>query len=301
MYIIDETGYTIRLLGLRQSVEYIHSELVEKQNQLKHKTEVIAFDPLKICLMRSIGVFEEIRMEMGEIKLQEHEYDVSIRGHSEDIMKAKVKLLEVCSKIEKRKLKHHLSKECVEFIQGKLKEILTTSLKARYTCNFVEWDIDYRDINVYTLEENKSELSSEKEQIDEEQNYAAESDHTTPEEILKESVWEIQEASPSPCDFGNMETFLKDINDTYSDHVLVQYIDAQEKITICGLREEAILVHGKVKEFLEKKGTHVIERVIERDAGYVNFIQKLKKDDLRRLEKENAVNIDSKGEYTESN
>ncbi|XP_053406900.1 protein mono-ADP-ribosyltransferase PARP14-like isoform X2 [Mercenaria mercenaria] len=291
---VDDSNFVILLTGLRNTVEQLLQKLEAKETEIEKRlgrqTENIVFDAPRLRLLRSTGVFEEVKLEMKDIQLHIGEGEVAIEGQSEDINVVKLKLYEVSHKIVQNKFRHGFSKECVNFIQRNLMDKLASILKNR--CSTIEWKIDMRNVNVYAFEQFEDAVSADNHGVLSEHSYAYLEDEdvgTNPEDILKSAVVEIQENVQDSSVSRDIETFLAEMEQTYGKNAEIQFNESSGKLNIYGMKKEVMIVQSKVKDFLE--GNSVTEKIIETGFMEVSFIKRHREDLVSRLEKKYEVKI----------
>lgn len=248
--------FGIFLVGFHDSVkaefEKLDSKYKEIGRRLQRVSETMKFDALKLRLLDTIGVLEEVRQQIEDIEIHVGDGEITIEGQPEDVSSVKVKIHEETSvKMSFATWKHGFSKECVEFVQRKLTDRISSSIKNKGI--MAEWKIDVREVTVL-VSDKSSEITPAA--IDDDLYHYANDAGTNAIHFLKSVILEkrekvtdeIIEALASP----EWISFLENITETYEDDAEVEFKDSIEEILMYGMKKEVQEIHKNVKDFIEE-------------------------------------------------
>ncbi|XP_053407686.1 protein mono-ADP-ribosyltransferase PARP14-like [Mercenaria mercenaria] len=289
----DSSGFVILLIGFNSPVKDLLTKLkgkhAEIEKRLNRKTETVWVDSLKLRLLDTIGFFQDLKREIEDTEVYIGDGEVTIEGQPDDISFVRVKLYDVDNQISITKWSHGFSNDCVDFVERKLLDKISTLLKSNNLT--AVWKIDMRDIEVCAFEGLGASMSGENDyEVFDEDHYSSPDDRSVgknAKELLKSAITEMQETVQDSIievlTSPEWVSFLENMTETYEEDAEIEFKESLGKIVIYGMKKETDLMHKKMKDFLDENA--IRSETIQSGTINVRFIQMHRKDFVERLEK----------------
>ncbi|XP_060577859.1 protein mono-ADP-ribosyltransferase PARP14-like [Ruditapes philippinarum] len=295
---IDSAAFKIIFIGFSDPVQDKLRQLKEKhteiEKRLSRRTETIDnLDNLKLKLLEKIGVFEDLKHEREDIKIDIGDGELRIEGQPEDITVVRLKWHDMGNRISRKQWNHGFSKECVFFVNN----VLTCKIQSLLEGNNIiaVWKMDAKVFSLYAYEVDEKEMDYEVFDEDEMSSQVCKK----AEELLKSAVIEMKE----PVEDSIIEVLTSPEWVSFSEHITETFENSAEleakdsELLIHGMRKETHEVHTRVKDFLDENA--ILSDTLKTGTVNIRFIREHRQDFVSRLEKrldKHKVKIELKDE-----
>ena len=263
--IYEKMNLKILFVGEKTSVQSFHTAISEQYKEIEHqilrkkrvKAEEIYHSVSKVKLLKKSGIIEEINKITDDLKveLDFRNGKILCTGVKENILQAKLKIMETVSKFEIWRISESLSMSQIRLLT---REPVKSTLEMRFLENKLTVEVEFGDdsITIYTLDDsNKDQINSILKAMTEESEIPLDAIAAF---IVSTNEWKLE---------------LLAINKQYKDKVRIVTED-DAKIVITSTSD----LHGIIRERVEnffKNDTAIYNDTIEMtDAGIVKFVSK---------------------------